>query len=575
MLKFRKRSSEEGLKPVLSCTKSRSSLSKRHGKPDFFGLIRTKVADKMSLGPMFTDDVGNSNSEFVAFWNHSRCVSSTESHFRPIGFVKTGSAEPIMRLQWILAGVLALMQIGCTHLQLKRSTIRQASTLTELQYQLVLDNLAMFASNPEALPWHVKLKGGTIQVTDLGAGAFGGVFGSGDAANSVLPNLNAQRTRLGQWDVEPVVDTDELEMLQLAYQKAVRPYDEEIDQKIRFQIWTLLVAYQFETQSDVYMNIIQDAVTLWMKDVIRGLDLATNEVTVLDTQKIKEAKYNIEKAEAIIRELISLQLLENLPRPSGDSMAQRDEALLRFFQQLDLPGSNWQQFSHGFSPSEFNYLHDFNSKLTNLLAELQAATNNLESVTCRTKSVETWQKWVIYMNDEVQLRKTIQRINPWRAREIRRIEKNLKACDVCRSDTRADTTMRDNDFENVHGNALQFLDLFGSGKYFISQTYLKLALRNPGLSDQAQTKVDKLKELCAEDSPLLKPWFYVGKRGDVPSCACYVGHYRGCNADCYVWVMPDGIKSLSEFSLTIQAISAIEKQDAFSGKGASFSPGLR
>ncbi len=61
---------------------------------------------------------------------------------------------------------------GCTSGRLRQRTINQAGTLPELQYQQVLDNLAQFAANPAALPWHVNLREGTSQVTDsLSGGA--------------------------------------------------------------------------------------------------------------------------------------------------------------------------------------------------------------------------------------------------------------------------------------------------------------------------------------------------------------------------------------------------------------------
>ena len=55
---------------------------------------------------------------------------------------------------------------GCTTGRLRQRTINQGSTLPELQYQQVLDNLARFATNPSALPWHVNLREGTTQITD-------------------------------------------------------------------------------------------------------------------------------------------------------------------------------------------------------------------------------------------------------------------------------------------------------------------------------------------------------------------------------------------------------------------------
>jgi hypothetical protein len=55
---------------------------------------------------------------------------------------------------------------GCTHMALERSSINQASTLTDLQYQQVMDNLAMFSVNHYTLPWHVVPTVGTAQIQD-------------------------------------------------------------------------------------------------------------------------------------------------------------------------------------------------------------------------------------------------------------------------------------------------------------------------------------------------------------------------------------------------------------------------
>lgn len=123
----------------------------------------------------------------------------------------------------MIAG-LALLCLGCTQVQLARSTVDQGRTISDLQRQQVLDNLAMFAANPDAIAWHMKLQGGLVQVADQGTlSLLGTVFN--DA--SMSPSASAQRGVVGQWDVEPTVDVDELEALQLAYRLAINPQDGE------------------------------------------------------------------------------------------------------------------------------------------------------------------------------------------------------------------------------------------------------------------------------------------------------------------------------------------------------------
>src|SRR5260370_24576611 len=62
----------------------------------------------------------------------------------------------------VVVVLVALAASGCTQIQLRRSTLSQARTQTDLQYQQVLDNLATVAAAPEALPWHLKLTGGDV-----------------------------------------------------------------------------------------------------------------------------------------------------------------------------------------------------------------------------------------------------------------------------------------------------------------------------------------------------------------------------------------------------------------------------
>lgn len=119
---------------------------------------------------------------------------------------------------------LLLAMPGCTQVQLARSTINQGSTLSDLQRRLVLDNLAMFYANPDSLAWHVKLQGGLVQVADQGSLSLQGTILTNP---NLVPGAVGQRGVVGQWNVEPAVDVDELEALQLAYQLAINPQNAE------------------------------------------------------------------------------------------------------------------------------------------------------------------------------------------------------------------------------------------------------------------------------------------------------------------------------------------------------------
>lgn len=112
------------------------------------------------------------------------------------------------------------------------------------------------------------------------------------------------------------------------------------------------------------------------------------------------------------------------------------------------------------------------------------------------------------------------------------------------------------------------------GEYFPVTISAQSQPRNRGLVDQAQEKLEKLKKLLNDDT-FNSPWLFCGRKCDVPKCARYVGHYRGCGRDCYVWVMPDRARTLREFTLTVLALAPIDKQEGAILGGAAFSPSLR
>jgi hypothetical protein len=116
-----------------------------------------------------------------------------------------------------LAALVCLGLAGCTSHRLRERTVRQGATLPELQYQQVLDNLARFAADPAALPWHVNLREGTTQLTDS---ASGGVAIDLGPPTDYLPQLFGSRTAVAQWGMTPVIDPLALRLLRIAYRRA-------------------------------------------------------------------------------------------------------------------------------------------------------------------------------------------------------------------------------------------------------------------------------------------------------------------------------------------------------------------
>jgi hypothetical protein len=118
----------------------------------------------------------------------------------------------------VLSLLITTVTAGCTSLRLERSITSQATTLSDLHYQQVLNNLAMFSANPHALPAHVAIRDGSAQIQDFGQAA-GGL----DIARAVTGSLGltGARTVVEQWGVSPVTDNIEVRIIQVAYQRAL------------------------------------------------------------------------------------------------------------------------------------------------------------------------------------------------------------------------------------------------------------------------------------------------------------------------------------------------------------------
>jgi hypothetical protein len=112
---------------------------------------------------------------------------------------------------------------GCTSYKLRTSIVNQAGTLTELQYQQVLGNLAMLSVDPDALPAHATLRDGSAQIQDYGALTASGAWGNSEGFRLATgsPSLSGSRTVVEQWSMAPITDKFELQILRIAYRRAL------------------------------------------------------------------------------------------------------------------------------------------------------------------------------------------------------------------------------------------------------------------------------------------------------------------------------------------------------------------
>lgn len=68
----------------------------------------------------------------------------------------------------LLASFLGLLTTGCTHVQLRNDALNQAGAVHQLQQRQVLDNLAMFVNDPNAVPYFTVVGAATSAVSDTG-----------------------------------------------------------------------------------------------------------------------------------------------------------------------------------------------------------------------------------------------------------------------------------------------------------------------------------------------------------------------------------------------------------------------
>jgi len=130
----------------------------------------------------------------------------------------------VRRTCGIFLVLVLLSSEGCTASQLRITTLNQGSTITDMQYEMILRNLVTFADNPSAIPWHLSVTQGTSQVADAGTGHLGLLWSFPRTTINQLfqlsPTATASRTIVQQWSTNPIVHTDALRLLQLAYRRA-------------------------------------------------------------------------------------------------------------------------------------------------------------------------------------------------------------------------------------------------------------------------------------------------------------------------------------------------------------------
>ncbi len=110
---------------------------------------------------------------------------------------------------------------GCMYQQLQFSARRTTGALPGLQYQQVVDNLAMTAWNPDFLPYLAVAGQGSVQVTDNGTSSLSLGLMPAALATDLL-GFGGSRNVTGTWSLGTVTSPEKIRGMQAVYQRAVR-----------------------------------------------------------------------------------------------------------------------------------------------------------------------------------------------------------------------------------------------------------------------------------------------------------------------------------------------------------------
>ena len=119
-----------------------------------------------------------------------------------------------MRILTLIAAVCVTS--GCTHNFLRANTPRHISTVADIFYQQVIDNIAAYEANPGTLPEFAVMSDGTNQVQDGGQATSALTWTPSKLMQEVL-NLQASRSLNENWKFTPVNTAGRLKKVRCAF----------------------------------------------------------------------------------------------------------------------------------------------------------------------------------------------------------------------------------------------------------------------------------------------------------------------------------------------------------------------
>lgn len=125
----------------------------------------------------------------------------------------------LSRRLWLTA-LFFVAATGCTYMPLRRNTIQQAQSVADLQQQQVMNNLAMFMYDPNALPFFSLPGASLATVTDTTSGS-GGLNWIARGFSGASLGAMASRAQLETYNMLPVTSPTSLSLMRCAYQQVV------------------------------------------------------------------------------------------------------------------------------------------------------------------------------------------------------------------------------------------------------------------------------------------------------------------------------------------------------------------
>jgi hypothetical protein len=142
---------------------------------------------------------------------------------------------------WLMTALALLLFLnGCkTQQSLRENTVVTAATLADVNYQQILDNVAMFVDNPAVLPSFATIGSGAVTVADhctvnvapnyVPTLAFAQQIGAGLPILSIFFNPTYDRLVTENWSLTPVQSAHRLRDIGCAFQLLVSNPEDGID----------------------------------------------------------------------------------------------------------------------------------------------------------------------------------------------------------------------------------------------------------------------------------------------------------------------------------------------------------